>query len=74
VSQDPHLRRTKKLLFDGETALRSAALQDKILKDFGVQVHAESGFKRNQAERGVKEIKLRTTLFMKTRGTTFFSH
>lgn len=48
--------------------MRSPTFQRQILQEFGLQIHAESGFRRNQAERGVKEFKLRMSIFLQTRG------
>lgn len=66
--QEPHFQHTKKLLFDGETALRSKTVQQQIMQQCGVQTHAEAGFRRNQAERAIKEVKIRMTVYCQSRG------
>ena len=69
--QQKDFRHTKKLLFDGESALKSTASQDRIFKQFGLRVEAQPGFKRNSAERYVKEFKLRTRVALYLAGRCF---
>lgn len=52
--QDKHFGVTKKLLFDGESALASPVLKKKIYDELGIYVHAEPGYHRSLAERAVK--------------------
>jgi hypothetical protein len=56
------------LLFDGEQALKSKASQDRVYQKFGIQVKAHPGYKRQSAERFVKEYKLRTLLALEEEG------
>jgi hypothetical protein len=55
---------TRTLLFDGETALRSKKVQNEIFKKCNLKIHAEPYYKRNMAERAIKEIKLRMALLL----------
>jgi hypothetical protein len=55
---------TRTLLFDGETALRSKNVQNELFKKLNLKVHAEPYYKRNMAERAIKEIKLRIALLL----------
>jgi hypothetical protein len=55
---------TRTLLFDGETALRSKKVQHEILKKCNIKIHAEPYYKRNMAERAIKEVKLRIALLL----------
>ena len=50
------------LLFDGESGLRSKKTQSIIADKYKITVHAESFYKRNMAERAIKEIKLRMAI------------
>jgi hypothetical protein len=59
---------TKTLLFDGESGLRSKQAQSLIYKLYGIKIHAEPHFKRNMAERQIKEIKLRTAIQLELKG------
>jgi len=72
--QDKHFQHTKKLLFDGETGLQSKKAQSTILKTTGITVYADPAFKRNLAERGVREFKTRLKVYLDTMGRTNFSH
>jgi len=55
-------------LFDGETALRSSKVKKEIWDRYQVEIFAQPGYRRNMAERHIKEFKLRTTIFLKERG------
>lgn len=55
---------TKTILFDGESGLRSKNVQKEIYHRFKIKIHAEPYFKRNMAERGIREIKLRLALLL----------
>jgi len=59
------------LLFDGESALRSRTVQDQIQKKYGITVLAEPHFKRNMAERGVREIKTRMAIILQQKSNFF---
>ena len=50
-------QKVKALLFDGETALRSKAIQQDILNKLQIKIHAEPYWKRSMAERAIGEIK-----------------
>lgn len=58
------------MLFDGETSLKSPASQARVLKIFGIKVKAEPGFKRQSAERYIREIKVRTRVALDLAGKT----
>ena len=51
-------------MFDGESALRSKNAQREIRQQCGLKIHAEPHYKRNMAERAVKEVKLRLAIVM----------
>jgi hypothetical protein len=55
---------TRTLLFDGESGLRSKNVQNEMLKKHQLKIHAEPFFKRNMAERAIREIKLRMLLLL----------
>jgi hypothetical protein len=55
-------------LFDGEAGLRSQKAQSEIAKKYLIKVHAEPFFKRNMAERAIREIKLRLSIVLKLEG------
>jgi hypothetical protein len=61
---------TKTLLFDGESALRSKKIQNEIFQKHKLKIHAEPYYKRNMAERAIKEIKLRMSLLLDLEGNT----
>jgi hypothetical protein len=52
------------LLFDGESELRSKKAQNMIADKFNIKVHAEAFYKRNMAERAIREIKLRMAILL----------
>jgi hypothetical protein len=52
------------LLFDGESGLRSKKAQNIIADKFNIKVHAEAFYKRNMAERAIREIKLRMAVLL----------
>lgn len=52
--QDPEFQFTKKILFDGEAALTSAQIKNKIYSQYSIFVHSEAGYSRNLAERAVR--------------------
>lgn len=52
------------LLFDGESGLRSRKTQKIIADNFNIKIHAEPFFKRNMAERAIREIKLRMAIYL----------
>lgn len=52
------------LLFDGESGLRSKKAQTIIFDKFNIKVHAEPFYKRNMAERAIREIKLRMAILL----------
>jgi hypothetical protein len=56
-------------LFDGEQSLKTKASQDRVYEKFEIHVRATPGFKRQSAERYVREYKLRTTLALEDEGT-----
>ena len=66
--QNKAFANTKKLLFDGESALKGAASQARVLKLFGLKLEAQPGFKRNSAERYVREFKTRTRIALDLEG------
>jgi hypothetical protein len=55
---------TRMLLFDGESGLRSKKVQNEMLQKYQLKIHAEPFFKRNMAERAIREIKLRMLLLL----------
>lgn len=59
---------TRTLLFDGESGLRSKKNQKQIYNEFKIKIHAEPFFKRNMAERAIKEIKLRMAILLDNEG------
>jgi len=58
----------KKLLFDGESGLRSKQIQNAIYKKYKLKIHAEAYFKRNLVERMIKEIKIRLAIILSLEG------
>ena len=56
-------------MFDDETGLRSQKTQKEIYTQYQIKIHAEPFYKRNMAERAIKEIKLRTAIFCELEGT-----
>ena len=62
--QNKNFKLTTVLLFDGESGLRSKKTQSIIADKYNITVHAESFFKRNMAERAIREIKLRMAIFL----------
>jgi len=70
--KDKHFKRVKTVLFDGESGLRSKNAQNIINKKYGLKIHAEPMYKRNQAERCIREIKLRTAILLDLRGTLIY--
>lgn len=52
--------------------MRSQTVRSQIEKLFGIHVHAQSLYKRNLAERGIKEIKTKMKLLLDLKGTNFF--
>ena len=56
------------LLFDGESGLNTETARKTAANTYGIKIHAEAGFKRNLAERFVKEIKLRTAIQLDLNG------
>jgi hypothetical protein len=52
------------LLFDGESGLRSKKAQNIISDKFNIKIHAEAFYKRNMAERAIREIKLRMAIYL----------
>ncbi len=63
-------QKVRTLLFDGESALRSPAVQKEILSKLKIKIHAEPYWKRSMAERAIGEIKLRTAIHLDFHGTT----
>ena len=61
---------TKTLLFDGESGLQSKKAQNSIKKTTGITVYADSGFKRAQAERMIREFKTRLKVHLDNLGNT----
>jgi hypothetical protein len=59
---------TRTLLFDGESGLRSKNIQNELFKKYKLKIHAEPFYKRNMAERAIKEIKIRTALLLNLEG------
>lgn len=57
--QDRNFKHLKILLFDGESALKGATIQQQIEKEFNLKVFAQPGYKRVLAERYIREFKLR---------------
>jgi len=62
ILQNKDFKLTTVLLFDGESGLRSKKAQSIIAEKYNITVHAEAFYKRNMAERAIKEIKLRTAI------------
>jgi hypothetical protein len=58
-------------LFDGESGLRSKQVQTFLWKKYGLKIHSEAFYKRNMAERCVKEIKLRMAILLNLAGKKF---
>jgi hypothetical protein len=63
-------QKVRTLLFDGETALRSKAIQQDILNKLQIKIHAEPYWKRSMAERAIGEIKTRMAIRLKFQGNT----
>ena len=61
----------KVLLFDGESGLNTQTARKIAADTYGIKLHAEAGFKRNLAERAVREIKLRTAIQLDLNGKQF---
>jgi predicted acetyltransferase len=61
-------QKIRTLLFDGESALRSAAAQRDIQNKLQIKVHAEPYWKRSLAERAIGEIKLRMAIHLDYNG------
>ena len=61
-------QKTRTLLFDGESALRSATVQRNILNTLNLKIHAEPFWKRSMAERSIREIKLRMAIHLDFKG------
>jgi hypothetical protein len=70
VLQVREFQKTRTLLFDGESALRSASVQRNILNTVGIKVHAEPFWKRSMAERAIAEVKLRMAIHLDFKGNT----
>jgi hypothetical protein len=66
--QQKDFQLVKTLLFDGESGIRSAKAQKQIYKELNIKVHAEPFYKRNMAERAIKEIKLRMAIHLDFQG------
>jgi len=66
--KEKEFKRTKTLLFDGESGLRSQKVQNIIWQKHGLKIHAEPTYKRNQAERSIREIKLRMAILLDLKG------
>jgi hypothetical protein len=66
--QDKAFQLTTTVLFDGESGLRSAQAQKKIRDTYGLKIWAQAFFKRNMAERAIKEVKLRTAIMLHDQG------
>lgn len=71
LKQEKEFKNTKTILFDGESSLRSKSVQKIIFTNYGIKIHAEPFYKRNIAERAVKEIKLRMALLLDSIGKKF---
>jgi predicted acetyltransferase len=63
-------QKVRTLLFDGESALRSPAVQKEIQNKLKIKIHADPYWKRSMAERAIGEIKLRTQIHLYFHGTT----
>jgi hypothetical protein len=70
MMQVREFQKVRTLLFDGESALRSPAVQKEILNKLKIKIHAEPYWKRSMAERAIGEIKLRTAIHLDFHGTT----
>ena len=55
-------------MFDGVSGLRSKKTQNEIYAQHRIKIHAEPFYKRNMAERAIKEIKLRMAIFCELDG------
>lgn len=66
--QDKWFKLTRTLLFDGESGLASKEAQNKIANKYNIKVRAEPHYKRNMAERCIRELKLRTALLLELEG------
>jgi predicted acetyltransferase len=62
-------QKVKTLLFDGESSLRSPALQKEIKNKLQIKIHAEPYWKRSLAERAIGEIKIRMAIHLDFNGT-----
>lgn len=60
--QEKEFSFTKKLLFDGESSLRSKINQQTIKAKLNIDCYADPYFKRSMAERSVREFKTRMTI------------
>lgn len=59
---------TNTILFDGESALRSVKAKKKIKEKLGIVLHSDPFFKRNLAERGIREFKTRLSIHLQMEG------
>jgi hypothetical protein len=62
--QEKEFSLTKKLLFDGETSLRSKVNQKIIKEKLSIDCFADPYFKRSMAERSVREFKTRMSIYL----------
>lgn len=61
------------MLFDGEPGLASVKTQKEIFQKCNqLKVYANASFKRNMAERAVKELKIRLSIKLDLEGTALF--
>jgi hypothetical protein len=68
IMQVREFQKVKTLLFDGESALRSPALQKEIKNKLQIKIHAEPYWKRSLAERAIGELKIRMAIHLDFNG------
>ena len=61
-------QKVKTLLFDGESALRTPALQKENNNKLQIKIHAEPYWKRSLAERAIGELKIRMAIHLDFNG------
>ena len=71
--QQKDFQLVRTFLFDGESALRSAKVKKQIYTTLNIKIHAQPFYKRNMAERAIKEIKLRMAMHLDFQGKKLFS-
>jgi hypothetical protein len=72
--QDRSFQNISLLLFDGESGLRSSRVQTLLANKYQLKIRSEILYKRNLAERMIREIKLRMALLLHMEGGLGFNN